>query len=57
MLFEDIRGFRLWGSVPSKLLDEELSNLNIKFLATVSVSDKDSSFGFFKRPTKIEVTS
>ncbi len=56
MLFEDTRGFKLWGSVPSKLLDEELSNLNIKFLATVSVSDKDSSFGFFKRPTKVEVT-
>jgi len=57
MLFEDIRGFRLWGSVPSKLLDEELSNLNIKFLATVSVSETDSSFGFFKRPTKVAVTS
>jgi len=57
MLFEDIRGFRLWGSVPSKLLDEELSNLDIKFLATVSVSDTDSSFGFFKRPTKVAVTS
>ena len=57
MLFEDIRGFKLWGSVPSKLLDEELSNLNIKFLATVSVSETDASFGFFKRPTKVAVTS
>jgi hypothetical protein len=57
MLFEDIKGFRLWGSVPSKLLDEELNNLDIKFLATVSVSDKDSSFGFFKRPTKVTVIS
>lgn len=57
MLFEDARGFKLWGSVPSKLLDEELNNLNIKFIATVSVSDKDSSFGFFKRPTNVEVTS
>ena len=54
MLFEDMRGFRLWGSVPSKLLDKELNDLNIKFLATVSVSDTDSSFGFFKRPTKVE---
>ena len=57
MLFKDTRGFKLWGSVPSKLLDEELSNLDIKFLATVSVSDTDSSFGFFKRPTKVAVTS
>ncbi len=55
MLFEDMRGFRLWGSVPSKLLDKELNNLNIKFIATVSVSDTDLSFGFFKRPTKVEV--
>lgn len=55
MLFEDIRGFKLWGSVPSKLLDEELSNLNIKFAATVSVSNNDKSFGYFKRPTKIEI--
>jgi len=57
MLFEDTRGFRLWGSVPSKLLDEELINLNIKFLATVAVSNEDLSFGFFKRPTKVTVTS
>jgi len=57
MLFKDARGFKLWGSVPSKLLDKELINLNIKFLATVSVSDKDASFGFFKRPTKVTVTS
>jgi len=56
MLFEDIRGFRLWGSVPSKLLDEELNNLNIKFLASVQVSNTDTSFGFFKRPTKVEVS-
>ena len=57
MLFQDERGFKLWGSVPSKLLDEELSNLHIKFLATVSVSETDSSFGFFKRPSKVAVTS
>ena len=55
MLFQDERGFKLWGSVPNKLLEENLSDLKIKFSATVQVSNNDKSFGYFKRPTKIEI--
>ena len=57
MLFEDNRGFRLWGAVPKKLNDNEsnLNNMSIRFIAQVKVSDNDKSFGFYKRPTKIEV--
>ena len=55
MLFQDERGFKLWGSVPNKLIEENLENLKIKFIASVQVSKNDKSFGFFKRPTKIEI--
>ena len=55
MLFQDERGFKLWGSVPNKLLEENLENLKIKFIASVQVSKNDKSFGYFKRPTKIEI--
>lgn len=55
MLFQDERGFKLWGSVPNKLLQENLDDLKIKFSATVQVSNNDKSFGYFKRPTKIEI--
>ena len=57
MLFEDNRGFRLWGALPKTLNDSEsnLNNINIKFIAQVKVSDNDKCFGFYKRPTKVEV--
>lgn len=55
MLFQDERGFKLWGSVPNKLLKQNLPNLKIKFIASVQVSRNDKSFGYFKRPTKIEI--
>ena len=55
MLFQDERGFKLWGSVPNKLLEQNLPNLKIKFIASVQVSRNDKSFGYFKRPTKIEI--
>jgi hypothetical protein len=55
MLFQDERGFKLWGSVPNKLIEENLENLKIKFIASVQVSKNDKSFGFFKRPTKIKI--
>ena len=57
MLFEDNRGFRLYGALPKILNDNEsnLNNMSIKFIAQVKVSDNDKSFGFYKRPTKVEV--
>lgn len=54
MLVQDDRGFRVWGSVPAGLDDAE-RNSRISFTATVQQSDKDSKFGFFKRPAKAVV--
>ena len=58
MIFEDTRGFKLWGSVPSKIENTyptDMQGLKIKFSATVQLSDNDKCFGYFKRPTKVEV--
>ena len=53
MLVQDDKGFRVWGSVPSSLDCNREDH--ITFTATVTPSDKDSKFGFFKRPTKAAV--
>jgi len=46
-LFQDDRGFKLWGScVASK-------GEKVSFVARVNPSEDDSKFGFFSRPTKI----
>ena len=50
MLVQDDRGFRVWGSVPSKL--EINREERIQFTATVEASQNDPKFGFFKRPAK-----
>jgi hypothetical protein len=44
-------GYLLWGSLPSGLGAVERGD-RIAFTATVEKSDRDESFGFFKRPTK-----
>lgn len=54
MLVQDDRGFRVWGSVPVSLEDAERES-RITFTATVTASDKDAKFGFFKRPAKATV--
>jgi hypothetical protein len=51
MLVQDDRGFRVWGTVPKSLDDAERES-RISFTANLTQSDKDSKFGFFKRPTK-----
>ena len=51
MKFLDDRGFELLGTVPSKLSTLKAGD-KITFDATVTVSNKDPKFGFFKRPTK-----
>ena len=53
MLVQDDRGFRVWGTVPSSL-DTNRED-HITFTATVTQSDKDTKFGFFKRPAKAQV--
>lgn len=54
MLVQDDRGFRVWGSVPTSLDDAERES-RITFTATVTASDRDAKFGFFKRPTKAAI--
>lgn len=54
MLVQDDRGFRVWGSVPKSLDDAERES-RITFTATVTASDRDAKFGFFKRPTKAQI--
>ena len=54
MLVQDDRGCRVWGSVPSSLDDAERES-RVTFTATVTASDNDAKFGFFKRPTKAAV--
>jgi len=56
MLVQDDRGFRVWGTVPSSLADDDVNREDrIEFTATVEQSPDDSKFGFFKRPTKARV--
>ena len=54
MLVKDDRGFKVWGTQPSKASDTDKGD-RIKFDAKVTRSNKDSQFGFFKRPTKVQV--
>lgn len=50
-------GSKVWGSVPSSLqaMEQEITRGDtVRFTATVTRSDRDESFGFFKRPAKAE---
>lgn len=51
MTVKSDRGFLVWGSVPSNI-DDLSKGDRVSFTATVTRSDKDSKFGFFKRPSK-----
>ena len=53
MLVKDNRGFKVWGSVPSKIDADEAKGGTVTFDAKVTQSNKDEYFGFFKRPTKV----
>jgi hypothetical protein len=60
MTVKDDRGFKVWGSVPSGLkLDQQregrLTGKRVSFIAQVSKSDRDETFGFFKRPRKAAI--
>jgi hypothetical protein len=62
MLVLDDRGFKVWGTVPESLqtlVREEVGieglvekGERVQFTATVTKSDRDEDFGFFKRPAK-----
>lgn len=59
MVFQDDRGFKIYGTVPIAVWDlsENPRNLRIQFDARVKASDKDECFGFFSRPTKVSKLS
>jgi hypothetical protein len=66
MLVRDDSGFKVWGSIPSKMFDLATENgvephgnsfkgKRVSFTAALQPSEDDPKFGFFKRPTKPEV--
>lgn len=67
MIVRDDRNFNVWGSVPSSIANINFDNGKVcgqrqldegdrvSFTATVTKSDRDETFGFFKRPTKAQV--
>lgn len=62
MLVKDDRGFVVWGAVPAALRDAldgrptwELKGWTVCFTAVVERSKDDETFGFFKRPRKVEI--
>lgn len=54
MLVEDVKGYKVYGSVPAAI-DSVNNGDEIEFTATLSSSDDDPTFGFFKRPTKASI--
>jgi hypothetical protein len=44
-------GWLVWGTVPSNIAENVQRGDRVEFTATVKRSDRDSKFGFFKRPT------
>lgn len=56
MTVKDAENRCYWGTMPSSLREVEHGD-KVRFTATVTRSDKDESFGFFKRPSKAEKVS
>lgn len=53
MTVKDDKGYMVWGTLPRSLDDAEKGQ-RIEFIANINQSDKDTKFGFFKRPTKVK---
>lgn len=51
MIVKADNGFRVYGSIPNTIHDAN-KNDKVKFTATVTPSNDDPKFGFFKRPSK-----
>ena len=62
MTVKSVDGYVVWGSAPKSLWwnEDEAKRLKVgdqvKFSATLEKSENDSKFGFFKRPSKAEIT-
>ena len=48
-LVQDDRGFKVWGTSQAEKGDR------VSFMARVEVSEDDPKFGFYKRPTKVQI--
>jgi hypothetical protein len=56
MLVEGEDGWRVWGTMPASLMGLDVDKgTKVEFDATLEVSGRDESFGFFKRPRKARV--
>lgn len=55
MTVKDDHGFLVWGTSPRAYTIEKGDH--VTFSATVTPSGKDAKFGFYKRPTKVDVLS
>lgn len=55
MLVKSEDGFKLFGSVPSAILDKVERGSVVEFNASIKPSDDDKFFGFFSRPSKAKV--
>lgn len=57
-IIRDDRGFKVFGSVPSAIVDYayseevELKGQRVQLTGTVTQADDDTKFGYFKRPAK-----
>lgn len=51
MLVESDEGWKVWGTVPRSIEDDVERGVTVTFTATITRSDDDPVFGFFKRPT------
>jgi hypothetical protein len=54
MLFQDDRGFKVWGTLPRAAEDCEKGS-RLSFQAQLTASKDDPKFGFFKRPSKVHI--
>ena len=55
MLIQDDRGFKVWTSVPSQIVNDVARNVRVRFDAKLTPSTDDPKFGFGNRPTKAEI--
>lgn len=51
VLVQSNEGWKVWGTLPRSLWDDAEVGAHIEFKATLTRSDDDPVFGFFKRPT------
>ena len=55
MTVVDERGFAVWGTIPASIIDVQRGD-EVTFVANVTASDRDNTFGFFKRPRGASIT-